>query len=76
MYTKAWHMGNRTLGIAIGKMHHDAQKLYALQWFRKTHAQYIGDDAEATCATIGVLRCGKRIQVVTHKRTHITQRIA
>ena len=75
MFTKELHIKNKTLGIAYSSECKNTQKLYAIQWYRKNHAKHIGQDTTETCFTIGILRYAKRIKVISHKRTHIKQRI-
>lgn len=75
MFTKELHIKNRTLGIGFNREYKHSQKLYTLQLYKKTHAKKIGQDTTETYFTIAVLRYAKRIKVVSHKRTHIKQRI-
>ena len=76
MFTKELHIKNRTLGIGLSTECKHSQKLYALQLYRKIHAKQIGQDTTETYFTIGILCYGKCIKVVSHRRTHIKQRIA
>jgi len=76
VFRKELHIKNRTLGIGFSTESKDAQKLYALELYKKTHAQHIGQNTTETYFTIGLLRYAKRIKVILHKRTHIKQRIA
>ena len=76
MFTKELHIKNRTLGIGFSTESKDAQKLYALQLYRKTHAKQIGENTTEAYYTIAILRYANRMKVVSHKRTHIKQRIA
>lgn len=76
MFTKELHIKNKTLGITYSVECKNVQKLYAIQWYRKKHAKCIGQDTIENYFTVGILRYAKRIKVISHKRTHIKQRIA
>lgn len=76
MFKKEINIKNKTLRAAFFKDQNSKQIRYALQLFTIKKAQYIGQDTTETFFTIGLLIYGKRIKIITHKRTHIKQRIA
>ena len=76
MITKELHIKNRTLGIGFRAEFKNAQKLYTFQLYKKTDAKQIGQDAKETYFTIAMLFYAQRIKFLSHKRTHIKERIA